>query len=481
MLGVIKNLFSKTARRSFDAAGGGRRWDGARTVDNLNASILASATVAARRASYYCRNNSWVASAVQALVANAVGCGIKPRSKHPNPVVRDRLHTLWNRWTDEADAAGLADFYGLQTMAVRAMAEAGESFARLRIRRPDDGLAVPFQVELLDREQIPLERFTELSGGGRVRAGIEFDALGRRVAYHVLKARPGDPFAPLSGNGYDTSPIPAADLIHLFQPLAPGQLRGITWLSPVLLRLHELDQFEDAALVKAKVAALFVGFIRDAEGNAAGQDGAGTNINGMLQVGMEPGSLIPLPQGADITFSDPAESKDYEPFVKNHLRAVAAGLGVPYEAVSGDLEGVTYSSIRAGLVEFRRRIEQLQHNVIVHQFCRPIWERFVTVAVLSGALPARDFEANPIPYLSAEWLPPRFDYVDPKKDVEAEILAVKGGLKSRSQSIAERGYDAEQVDAEIAAERKRAEALGLSFESMPAAPATPPAEEDANA
>jgi lambda family phage portal protein len=182
---------------------------------------------------------------------------------------------------------------------------------------------------------------------------------------------------------------------------------------------------------------------------------------------MEPGSLIPLPPGADIRFSNPTEHDAYAPFVKNHLRAVAAGLCLPYELVSGDLEGVTYSSIRAGLVEFRRRVEQLQHNVVVHMFCRPIWERFVRIAVLTGDLPARDFGADPAAYLGCSWLPPKFDYVDPMKDVQAEILAIDAGLKSRGQAISERGYDAEQVDAEIAADKARTDMLGLSVGTPP--------------
>jgi lambda family phage portal protein len=254
--------------------------------------------------------------------------------------------------------------------------------------------------------------------------------------------------------------VPAADCIHLFKALVPGQLRGITWLAPVLLRLHELDQFEDAALVKAKVAALFTGFITDPDGTVGGLPG--TANSGVLTVGMEPGSLIPLPPGADIRFSTPAEHDAYAPFVKNHLRAVAAGLGIPYELVSGDLEGVTYSSIRAGLIEFRRRVEQLQHNVVVHMFCRPVWERFVRLAVLTGDLSARDFGRDPEAYIRCAWLPPKFDYVDPMKDVQAEIMAIDAGLKSRSQAISERGYDAEQVDAEIAADVERARRLGLN-------------------
>jgi len=444
--------------RSFDAAGSGRRWEGAKTLDSLNASILAAATPAARRAGYYARNNPWVSAAVQSLVGNIIGAGIKPRSAHPDSGVRDALHRLWDRWTDRADAGGLADFYGLQALAVRAMVEGGESFARLRVAPSADG-TVPLKLDLLDREQVTLSLSSDLGNGVRVRAGIEIDGEGRRVAYHVYRARPDDPFGPLA---LETVRLPAEDVVHLFQPLAAGQLRGITWLAPVLLRLHELDQYEDAALVKAKVAALFTGFIRDPDGTVAGlNDGSG--VNGVLQVGMEPGSLVPLPPGADISFSNPADPGDYGPFVKNHLRAISSGLGLPYELVSGDLEGVTYSSIRAGLVEFRRRVEQLQHNVVVFQFCRPVWERFVRLAVLTGALPVRDFDRDPGAYLSATWLPPKFDYVDPKKDVEAEILAIAAGLKSRTQAIAERGFDAEQVDAELAADQQRAQRLNLTF------------------
>lgn len=461
MFSTIRRILTGFRRRSFDAAGGGRRWEGARTVENLNASILASATTAARRAAYYARNNGWAASGISAIVANSVGTGIRPRSKHPSPAVREALHAAWDRWCARADIAGLVDFYGLQALAVRAMVESGESFVQM-VTIPAEPGRVPLQLRLLDREQVPLDRFADLVSS-RVRAGIEFDEHGRRTGFHVLPHRPGDPFMPLTGNGFDIIRVPAEDMVHLFQPLESGQLRGITWLAPCLLRISELDAFEDAALVKAKVAALFAGFITDPQGTAAGQAGNGTTLNGVLQLGMEPGSLIPLPSGADIRFSEPAETAEYGPFVKNHLRAIASGLGVPYESVSGDLEGVSYSSVRAGLVEFRRRIEQLQWSVIIHQLCRPVWERFVTVAILSGAIEAADFEANPFPYLAAEWLPPKFDYVDPQKDVAAEIAAINAGLKSRSQVIAERGYDSEAVDLEFAADRQREQRLGLAF------------------
>ncbi|MBF0095541.1 MAG: phage portal protein, partial [Alphaproteobacteria bacterium] len=285
-------------------------------MDGLNGSIQSGATTAARRAGWYARNNPWVSAAVQSLAANAVGAGIKPRSRHPDAKVRNTLHSLWDRWTDRADAAGLTDFYGLQSLAFRAMVESGESFARLRVA--EDVSPLPLTINLLDREQVPMDLHRDIGGSARIRAGIEFDGSGRRVAYHCYANRPGDALGPLS---LDTVRLPAGDVANLFQPLAPGQVRGITWLAPVLLRVHELDQYEDAALVKAKVAALFTGFIRDPDGTVAGfNDGSG--IGGVLQVGMEPGSLIPLPPGADIQFSDPADPGDYGAYTKTHIRAI---------------------------------------------------------------------------------------------------------------------------------------------------------------
>lgn len=139
-----------------------------------------------------------------------------------------------------------------------AMVESGESFALLRVN--DNADCIPLHIELVDPEQVPTDLHRDIGGGARIRAGIEFDSARRRIAYRVSTARPGNP---LGSFRMDPIRILAADCLHLFKPLAAGQLRGITWLAPVLLRLHELNQFEDAALVKAKVAALFTDFITD--------------------------------------------------------------------------------------------------------------------------------------------------------------------------------------------------------------------------
>jgi len=101
--------------------------------------------------------------------------------------------------------------------------------------------------------------------------------------------------------------------------------------------------------------------------------------------------------------------------------------------------------------------------LLVYQLCRAVWARWMDTAVLSGALVLPDYELRRADHLDCSWLPPRWDWVDPLKDIRAEINAIKAGLKSRTQAIAERGYDAAMVDAEIAGDRQREAALGLSF------------------
>ncbi len=146
---------------------------------------------------------------------------------------------------------------------------------------------------------------------------------------------------------------------------------------------------------------------------------------------------------------------------------VAAALGLPYANLSADMLKANYSNTRAALLEFRRRIEAFQHSVLVFQLCRAVWARWMDTAVLSGDLDLPDYEQRRADYLDCSWLPPRWDWVDPLKDIRAEINAIEAGLKSRTQAIAERGFDAAMVDAEIAGDHRREDSLGLRFGREP--------------
>ena len=416
------------------------------------------------------RRNAWANAGIEAFVANAVGTGIKPQSMAKDEPFRIAVQALWRDWTEEADATGQTDFYGLQALAARAMCEGGECLIRLRPRRPEDGLVVPLQLQLLEAEHLPLTLNTELPSGNVVRSGIEFDAMGRRVAYHLYRTHPEDGrLAPMSGQGgQDTVRVPAVEIMHLYRVLRPGQIRGEPWLARALVKLNELDQYDDAELVRKKTAAMFAGFITRLapEDNLMGE--GLSDPNGIALTGLEPGTLQILEPGEDVKFSDPADvGGSYGEFLRTQFRAVASAIGVTYEQLTGDLSGVNYSSIRAGLLEFRRRMESIQHSVLVHQMCRPVWNAWLDQAVLSGALSAAGFSLRRREYAACKWIPQGWQWVDPEKEFKAMLLAIRAGLMSRSEAISAFGMDAEDVDREIAADNARADALGLIFDSDP--------------
>ena len=207
-----------------------------------------------------------------------------------------------------------------------------------------------------------------------------------------------------------------------------------------MVRLFLLDQYDDAELDRKKTAAMFAGFITKTApeeqlmGEIEATDDSGATVS------LEPGTLQVLLPGEDVKFSSPADvGGGYEAFQYRTLLSVSASLGLPYHLVTGDVRQANYSSLRAELVEFRRRVEQLQHGVVAHQLCRPVWARWLETAVLSGALDLPNFARSPARYRPVNWIPPRWDWVDPLEghpgtgagDGGRDHLAAQGGRGHR--------------------------------------------------
>ena len=452
----------------FDAGQHHRRLRGFRaTRAHVNALIAASGPDITARARWLVRNNGYAVNAVESWAANTAGDGIKPISKIADPARKEELQRLWLGWTDEADAEGLTDFYGLQRRAAREVFIAGEVFFRIRPRRAGDGLSVPLQLQMLPAEMLPLEQSGTAANGNAIRQGIEFDRIGRRVAYHFLRRHPGDSTEP--GLAGEITRVPASEVIHVIDPVEGGQLRGVSKLAPAIVKLFLLDQYDDAELDRKKVAAMYAMFVTSpAPENPLAPPGDEDDPGG---VEISPGQVVRLDPGEDVTVGQPADSgATYEPFQYRTLLQISAALGIPYPYLANDMVKGNFSNSRLALIEFRRRVSAWQHSVMVYQLCRPVYARWMDAAVLSGALALPRYETNRSRLLTADWLPTKWDWVDPLKDANAEIAQIEAGLKSRTQAIAERGYDAEQVDRDIAAERARERALGLDFR-RPGSPA----------
>lgn len=438
-MGLFDRIFRQprpTAARRFDAAGGGRRATGFATFGRTQSEVSAAAASVRSRARGLAANNPYVSNGVANWVAALVGTGIVPTADADS--VSD-----FSQWCELADADGRTDFFGLQAEMARALVVDGEGFAQLV--ETDSGL----RVRLLPCELVDESCTVELSDGRFIVNGIEFAADGSRAAYHVFPARPTDAFA-----GY-AAPIriPASQILHIFKPLGAGQVRGISWLAPIVVGANELDAIIDALAVGVKVAALHTGFLIDQ--NATGEPFDGEDLSA---VSLEPGTVRRLPHGFDIKFSAPQQANETAAFIRGNLQMLAAGLGLPEHLFSGDLTNANYSSLRAGLLPFRQRVEQVQYHTLVPQLLNPVWRRFFVPTVVAGDLAA-------VPRV--QWLPPAWLQVDPEKAAKADAAELSAGLTSRKKLVAARGWNIADLDAEIVADRAREKLFGLSFGEPP--------------
>ncbi|WP_319557912.1 phage portal protein [Thiomicrorhabdus sp.] len=397
-----------------------------------------------RRARDLYRNNAIARAAIDKLVADTLSGGVGCR---PNPElskqVRDRLVSAWEDWSLECDFDGLNDFYGLQASAMRAMLIDGEC---LILIEPSNNPAAPIELRLLEADHLPY-----LTDPARnIVDGIEFDANGRRTAYHLYPMHPGD------NDNLKTIRIPASKVVHLFQAKRPGQIRGESILTPVLVRLKSLDEFDDAVLERQRLANLFVGFIRKPE--VGFNNGDVTTDEEPPLINMEPGTMQELLPGEDITFASPPNQEGYENFTREQLRRISSALGIPYFLISGDYTQVNDRTARVSMTAYRRQVEQLIKGVFVPIFVRPVRIEFIKRAVLTGLLPSHVTLKS---LMKTDYIPEAWAYINPVQEVSAEVDAINAGLKSRSESLLQRGRDIEEVDANRAKDLERETQLGL--------------------
>jgi lambda family phage portal protein len=387
------------------------------------------------------RNNPWTRRAVEATVAGAVSTGIKPMLTSNNLPLKKRAQDAFLAWTDVCDFEGLRDFYGFEADVLRNVSVDGEA---LVLPSPTGRGAVPLELKLLGPEYLDRSRVIV----GKIADGIEYDAAGRRVAYWLY------PQHPASFPSYQSVRVPAESVLHIFQPPAPGVPRGVSFLTPALTALHELQGFMEAELVRSRTASLYCGFVRTSDGSNPLADQNG-------QLTLEPGSVSRLAPGEEVTFSTPPESRYFEPYVRTQLRAIAASLNLPYEIFS-DVSQITFASGRHALLSWKRWLEMLVNHVMVFQFCRPVWDLWVRYALTMGVL-----DGTPGDYRQVRWVAPPLEMLDARAEVLGLQARVRNGFMSRTEAVNQTGLDAEQVEAEIASENARADALGLVLDSDP--------------
>lgn len=420
-----------------------------------------------RKISFYARDmirNTPMAARVQDVITgHVVGDGILPKLQTSSAISATVAKRLKARAievieqhcdTIDIDRKGLLNLYGLQALAMNTIVDSGEVLIR-RHRRLDTGHTIPLQLEILEPDYIDESRIGITPEGNQIREGIEYDSAGDRVAYWLYTQHPGGEYRP-GRNPMQSERVDADDILHVFRLDRPGQTRGVSWLTKVAEKLLNADDAEDAHLMRQKIAACFVAFHET--------DMTGTKrpeLGGKLQ----PGAIMPVAPGEMIHIADPPQVGDWGEFQKSVYRAAAMGAGITYEALTGDLTGVNFSSARIGRLEMSRNISRWQWLMMVPQMLNPLG-RWIIEAWAEEEVP----ELFDIPgAVRFVWVPPHQIIVDPAREFQALREAVRSGFMSRQGVIRTLGVDPERLIEEQMQDKEIADRLGLPFDSDPRA------------
>jgi lambda family phage portal protein len=470
----LESVRSKRAGYEGAKAGGRQVWTSSGNSANTE---LDSALVRLRaRSRDLVRNNPYATRAISSLAGNSIGTGFM--AKLPK-----NLRPYWKNWTEYADADGQLDYYGLQHLIARTVFESGECLVRHRQRLPSDGFEIPLQLQVMEPDFIDDSKNGEVTGGGWMWNGIEFNAIGQRVAYWLFPEHPGD-VAMFRRRTMESKRVPAEYIQHIYEKLRPGQGRGVPRLASSMLRMRDLDDYEEAELVRKGFEACFAAFVVGSEGNQPLAQLEPAGENGKRIETVSAGMVAYLNGSQDVKFGQPAPMGGYGEYTSVHLHAAAAGAGVTYEAMTGDLSQINFTSHRAGLLEFRRMVEVWQWLTFVPMHGTRTVRAWEQQARIAGKIRSKE------PIL-IDWTPPKWDWVDPKKEVGAVREEIAGGLASLSEKLRSRGFDPDTVYAEIGTDVKAlAEAADIPRELVfkilfqsggqlpaPAEPVTPDAED----
>lgn len=408
------------------------------------------------RARSLVRDNPYAARAIEIRAAHTIGTGITAE------VSSKRLRPVWEDWIAGLDLDG-GDLAGLLWTAERCRMESGEALIRIVRTGRMGELPIPTQLQVLEPDYLDDTRDTLGTPNGRgntIRHGIEFDEVGRVVGYWLFREHPGEAFgASLQlPRGLASEFVPAEDVIHVYRRLRAGQRRGVTDFAPVMLRLRDLDDYDDAQLVRKKVEACLTAFVTSPQGAEAKRLApTSSDDKGRLE-SFSPGLIEYGLPGESISFLDPRPSGDYADFKRFGARDIGAGVGVPYELMTGDLSQVNYSSARVGQVDFRRRVETDQWLLWVPRVCQRIAARFRRdVMQLRPNMGARD--------VMFDWTPPRFELLDPQRETAGELDQVLAGFETWDEIVRRHGWSAEEQLDNIERFQKELERRGIVLKS----------------
>ena len=390
------------------------------------------------------RNNDYAKSFGRKLKINVIGAGgiqLQSKVKRPDGLKLDKsanamIEAAFLKYSKPQDftTAGDMSRRDFDANLIESLARDGEVLIR-KVRGYDNQFG--FALQMLEPDLIDIEHHEDMIGKNRVSCGVEFNGWGKPVAYY-LKTDQGN------------RKVNAADYIHCYLKERPGQSRGVPWMHTAILRLRSLGAYEEAAVIAARVGASGMGIVlkpNTEDQKYTGETEGGDPDSGSYMDNVEPGAMWEAPPGADFKTYDPAyPAANHAEFMKAVLRGAASGMGISYNSLSSDLEGVNFSSIRQGVMEDRDWYKYLTGFITdhVHNNYYKDWLK-MAITTRQVNLPINDIDR----FSEPKWQGRGFEWIDPLKDTKSNIEQLDNYLTSPQRVLSDRGLDADDVLDEI--------------------------------
>lgn len=425
-----------------------------------------------------CRNNGYGRRFVKMSQHHVVGsAGIVLRAVNtmvngrPLDKINEAVEDAWRRWSKPqfCSTNKRLSWLEIQRLAVAEWKQAGEFLCQMV-----DDAKNPFGLSLHPIDADRLDDTLNVKAGpgqNEIRAGVELDAIGTEVAFHILSVHPSD-VGTMKARASYRDRILAENMIHLYQRDERVDLtRGVPQMAVAMRDLRHLDQAQEAAIIALRSAAANPIFIE-----TTSSDGEVLAPEEDLYIDGEPGTATALGLNQKAHAPQMSQPRDTHPsLVKCFVRTVSAGLGVSYNAMANDLEGVNLSSLRVGRHEEQETWKAEQEMLITH-LCERVFDRWIVAALLKGQIAGAQYDAERVNRV--EWHPRRWLSVDPLKDVQTHEKRVALGLDSRAEIKAAEGGDLWKTWDNLEEEQEYATEKGLNVDPPRTSAAGQPVTDD---
>lgn len=398
-----------------------------------------------------------------------------------------RRFGTWASSTD-CDLARQLDFYGLQELGFRAFLESGDAFA-LTPRVARSGGAPTLALQLIEADRVCNPN--RCADTATLIDGIEINpATGEAIAAQVARQHPGG--INTAGNAWDRVAIRGSstgrrNLLHIFKPLRPGQVRGVPWIAPILEPLKQIGRWSDAELNAAVISGLMATFIKmdpEAFDSLYDEDAKGVIVDKASQWSgeMDSGKAVNLLPGESIESPTPGRPNPaFDPFWVAMVRQMGMALEMPFEVLVMHFQS-SYSAARAALLMAYKAF-RAKRDLLAKTLCQPVFELWLSDEVAAGRINCPGFFADPViraAWCAAIWTGDGPGSIDPVKEITAAKMRVDLGISTKqAESIAYDGVDWDQKHEQRVKEinAEKADGIYIPPAGSPAAPVDAPEED----